>query len=628
MGLNQGYHNPQTSSDQYSTEDPIRGGVGGSTGTCRRGRDWLPYKGEPCLVIAIDLGTTYSGASYCILTNGQVPRIEDVKTFPGQGAASSKVPSVIIYNEEGKPVLFGASAVESAQATKALDNGGAAARWWKLYLKPAHLELIFDPDSPAPDLDPLPFGIKAETVASQFLLFMASCVGQYIKTRYSNGSEILNSLAESTRYIITVPNGWELPQQQILRRACVEAGLVTEATAHTVSFVTEAEASINFCAQSSSMAENLQNPGQQLIVCDAGGGTIDISTYRVMASHPSLQVTETSASDCLIAGSTTVDRRARDMIAERLRGTEWDNPTDLLDLQMRFCTSMKESFVSREGDQYLLIGSSSLNRPELGIRRGKLILKGEDVAQLFEPSIRATAESIKARVSPQSNGQPITVAMVGGFSESAFLRNEVQARLGNLAKLCKPDEATSKAVASGAVAWLIDGVVKARVAKMTYGIRCSTQFRPNEYQHILRQDKKFSGSDGKLRLPNTFGSVMRKGEAGAEDQEHTESFSMTWQVSQKLVKDINLYVYRGEAEVEPTFLDEGGFEQLCRFQVDMEPFRQVLTPRRGVTGQPYYTMPVKLAMRLNGPEIQAQVVFEHNGQSFRSPVNVIVDDVA
>lgn len=625
MGLNQDYYNSYaSSSDQNSIEDPIRGNR--NTGSRRKGREWLPYKGEPSLIIAIDLGTTFSGASYCILTPGQVPRIEDVKSFPGQGTASSKVPSVILYDAESKPVLYGASAVEGGQATKFLTSGGATAKWWKLYLKPAHLELIIDPDSPAPDLDPLPFGIKAETIASQFLIFMVSCVGQYIMTRHSNGSEILNSLAESTRYVITIPNGWELPQQQALRRACVEAGLVTEANAHTVSFVTEAEASINFCVQSNSMSESLRNIGQQLIVCDAGGGTIDISTYQVISTQPSFQVSEICASDCLIAGSTTVDRRAKDMIADRLRGTEWDNPIDLEDFQMRFCSSIKESFVGCEEEQYLSIGSSGLNRPELGILRGKLVCKGEDVARLFEPSIQATAESIKARVKAQNNDQPITVAMVGGFSESVFLRNEVQARLGNVAKLCKPDEATSKAVASGAVAWLIDGVVQARVAKMTYGIRCSTLFRPNQPEHIRRQDKKFSGSDGNLRLPNTFGSVMRKGEAGKEDQEHLEKFCMTWQVSQRLVKDVNLYVYRGESEVEPTFLDEGGFEQLCSFQVDMEPFRQILTPKIGVTGQPYYSIPIRLAMRLNGPEIQAQVIFEYKGQTFRSPVNVVVDN--
>lgn len=35
-----------------------------------------------------------------------------------------------------------------------------------------------------------------------------------------------------------------------------------------------------------------------------------------------------------------------------------------------------------------------------------------------------------------------TIAMVGGFSESNYFRNELQERLGDLVILCKPDEVT------------------------------------------------------------------------------------------------------------------------------------------------------------------------------------------
>lgn len=80
-----------------------------------------------------------------------------------------------MYNSAGQPCLYGAEAADGAAADKALDQGGQAARWWKLHLKPPHLTLISD--GQAPELDPLPFGIRAETIASHFLAYMASCVG-------------------------------------------------------------------------------------------------------------------------------------------------------------------------------------------------------------------------------------------------------------------------------------------------------------------------------------------------------------------------------------------------------------------------------------------------------------------
>lgn len=41
-----------------------------------------PYKGDqPKLVIAIDIGTTFSGASFAVLTPGQIPLIVDVTGY-------------------------------------------------------------------------------------------------------------------------------------------------------------------------------------------------------------------------------------------------------------------------------------------------------------------------------------------------------------------------------------------------------------------------------------------------------------------------------------------------------------------------------------------------------------------
>lgn len=294
-------------------------------------------------------------------------------------------------------------------------------------------------------------------------------------------------------------------------------------------------------------------------MCDAGGGTIDISTYEVQETHPRLLLSETSASDCLIAGSTTVDRRAREAIQQRLRGTDWDNPADLQDLQLRFCAAIKETFSDRNEEQFLGIGNQGLNNEDLRIRRGKLVFQGEEVAALFEPSIRAAEASIRERVKKSRPGiAATTVAMVGGFSESVYFRKELQARLGGLARLCKPDEATAKAVASGAVAWHIDGVVATRVARMTYGIRCSTLFRESRPTHIQRRVKAFTGNDGKARLPHSFGAILQRGERGHEDAEHIESFFVTWAAGQPLIKDASLIVYRGHEDKAPEFMDQGG----------------------------------------------------------------------
>lgn len=145
----------------------------------------------------------------------------------------------------------------------------------------------------------------------------------------------------------------------------------------------------------------------------------------------------------------------------------------------------------------------------------------------FEPSIGATAESIRTRVK-NSNGLATTVAMVGGFSESLYFRRELAQRLGNQVQLCKPDESTAKAVASGALVWVIDGVVGSRVSRHSFGIKCSTVYRSNEPKHVSRSSKAYGGVDGVRHLPDAFGGILKKGESGKDDEEHVAPFVLTW----------------------------------------------------------------------------------------------------
>ncbi|PWN42449.1 hypothetical protein IE81DRAFT_323413 [Ceraceosorus guamensis] len=592
----------------------------------RAGKDWLPYQGERQLIISIDLGTTYSGASYCILEPGKKPRIEDCRAYPGQASGLSKVPSVVTYDAEGNARFFGAEA-EGPEADVVLDEGGSQIRWWKLHLKPAHLHVILAGDSNETtdqlDLDPLPPGVTAEQVCSTFLAYIIRCVGAYIFSRLHNGAEVLQTLGQNTSYIITTPCGWELQQQQVLRQACINAQLIPPERSDAIRFVTEAEASINYCAMSAA-GDWLEKPGQHLIVLDAGGGTIDITTYEVTSVWPAIECKEVGVSDCIIGGSATVDHRAMLLIQDRLKGTRWDNFEDLRHLRQAFSEGIKQSFARADVEQILLpIGSSSESDSKIGLRRGKLVFTGKEIAELFEPSIKATVESIERRVEQCGGGAGslITVAAVGGFSESEFYRNEVQRRLGNKVQLSKPDESTAKAVASGSLVWLIDGVVSSRVSRLDYGIKCATVYKPEKPGHVARRGQVYSGVDGTEHLPGAFGCVLRKGTSGRDDEEHISPFVLTWLKNVPCTAAISLYVYRGDEE-GTEFVDEAGFEQLATFMIDMEPFRPLLKTCRSTDGGEYIRADVELAMRLNATEISAQCLFRHGGSLYRGPVSV------
>lgn len=101
-----------------------------------------PYTGPMrSLVIALDVGTTFSGVSYAILEPGEIPKIYGVTRyvlvfispacfpiaqgrFPGQEhvAGNSKIPSILYYDREGNVMYAGAEADNASITSQAEDE--------------------------------------------------------------------------------------------------------------------------------------------------------------------------------------------------------------------------------------------------------------------------------------------------------------------------------------------------------------------------------------------------------------------------------------------------------------------------------------------------------------------------
>ena len=151
-------------------------------------------------------------------------------------------------------------------------------------------------------------------VYTDFMCYLFDSTREQFKAAEPNGEIRWKSVSNSIELVLTHPNGWEGPQQMKMRDAAVEAGIVpnTPAGRSSVHFVTEGEASFSFCASQSHAGKGLEvcytvlaqnwiltrsQPGDHALIIDAGGGTIDISTYKVLSNNP-LQVEELYEPQC------------------------------------------------------------------------------------------------------------------------------------------------------------------------------------------------------------------------------------------------------------------------------------------------------------------------------------------
>jgi molecular chaperone DnaK (HSP70) len=68
--------------------------------------------------------------------------------------------------------------------------------------------------------------------------------------------------------------------------------------------------------------------GDTFVVCDAGGGTVDLISYTITKPSPKLEIKEAAAGTGALCGSTFLNRRFGEFITSKLsREDGWDQDT-------------------------------------------------------------------------------------------------------------------------------------------------------------------------------------------------------------------------------------------------------------------------------------------------------------
>ena len=106
----------------------------------------------------------------------------------------------------------------------------------------------------------LPKGKKIVDVFADLMRYLFESTKTLFKATEPNGEIRWNSVANSIELVLTHPNGWGGPQQARLRTAAIRAGIVpdTPAGRSRVLFVSEGEASFNFCVTHTQAGKDLE----------------------------------------------------------------------------------------------------------------------------------------------------------------------------------------------------------------------------------------------------------------------------------------------------------------------------------------------------------------------------------
>ncbi|KAK4892651.1 hypothetical protein LTR27_008927 [Elasticomyces elasticus] len=464
-----------------------------------------PYSavsGRHRLVIGVDFGTTYSGmleqchARCAITANGiflgvsfgttdktSADDINVIRTWPGKDG-EWKVPSRIAYANENSKVGL----TQNAWGYQ-VEPTMTSCSWTKLLLDMGAEHNAHDDPSLQLAVDQgmlrLPPDVSPQQVCSDFL----KEVHTYMTARLTK--QVSKQVLDSTPVDcwLTVPAVWSDQAQSATRAAARAAGFGGRPQ-DTINIISEPEAgaiaALNKYMHPSSL--NAPKKGEDIMICDCGGGTVDITTYTIVDTEPALDFEELCVGIGGKCGATYIDRNLHDLMRQRF-GSAFD------EIEMRrkgpgsrfmnAWESVKRGF-GANGDSLVKeigplimkgVGSSQYYDDEEGMVR----LTRDDVESLFAPVVNEILRLVtEQRHAIQKESHDIDrLVLIGGFGDSDYLYSRLKSWCslnGEIQLLCP--EHPQAAIVRGAALRGMEGISPSKKrCRRSYGVSISQVFR-------------------------------------------------------------------------------------------------------------------------------------------------------
>ncbi|KAJ3521282.1 hypothetical protein NMY22_g12378 [Coprinellus aureogranulatus] len=508
------------------------------------------------LLLAFDIGTTFSGISYSILDPGIVPEIRPVTRYPCQEhvGGDSKIPTVIYYDTDGNVCAIGAETLKEGIEQDADENGWTKAWWFKLHLRPKSGPTSLFTRAIDEELPPLPPNKTVIQLFSDYMKYLLDCAKQYISE--SHGEKVWASLHGDIMFVLTHPNGWGGPQQAQMREAAINAGLVP----------------------------NTEGGRSRWI------GAGELGHFQ---------------------GAAFVTIRAGKFFKDLLSDSRFVDDVDTL--TQRFDRNTKHVFRKDDEPHHIQFGNHRDRDASLNIRGGRLTVSGRDVAKFFEPSIACIIEAIKTQKSVAH--VPIeSVFLVGGFSASSWLFEKVRERVEPLGlTLCRPDSHVNKAVSNGAVSFYLDHAVTSRISRHTYGLQTFEFYNSMDPDHCRRGHLvEIHSVTGQPGLRSAFATILPRGTRIKATHEFRQTFCRDDTNRQALnCLTETVLAYTG-VQKRPRWVYEepANFTPICTVQVDTSLLPVRMT--ESATGARYYEIRFDIILLFGLTELKAQIAYHQN----------------
>ncbi|KAI1154192.1 actin-like ATPase domain-containing protein [Nemania diffusa] len=574
------------------------------------------------VLVAVDFGTTHSAVAWVqTRSNAQSRSQQIVDEWPDKADTRDKVPTTLQYdNNEGRQALEGPPSRWGFETEN--DPQEPKYQWFKLELDPT-LRSMLARKYPKTAIQPKPEHV--EKLVTDYLGVLRKHAEGRIKASFAGlGDALLRHVP--WEYIITVPAVWPETAQNITRKCAADAGM---APASPVQIITEPEAAGIYALEHVSQEIQL-TIGDTFVICDAGGGTVDLISYTVTSLKPVPRLEESAAGNGGLCGSTFLDRQFDDWLRRKFSGFyRWDDGyhTDAL---TRWESEIKRNFNGDTTKRFYVPARGLPDTPDLGIRGNKFEIPGKRVKELFEPVIAEILGLVNSQIAETRRNEKIVkaVLLAGGFGRNEYLKKRIQQEVGETIKVERMKDCNTAIVRGALIRGLAGNTVgprrptiwvDSRISRKHYGIGVWTVYDPKK--HDPKRQKIAPGVEGSERI-----EIMQWFlEKGAQTKESEPvSFKYYYDMSENEVKLqggkldlVTLIVFTCDEDARPKYPDSDKCKQLVKLTADLNQIpKEAMLKKKGADGNLYYKIPLQIQMTCHSANISFDLV--HQGTKYGS----------
>lgn len=367
------------------------------------------------------------------------------------------------------------------------------------------------------------------------------------------GSELSGTDWPSAKleFIFSVPTTWApVPTVENFKTIVQDSGFGSHPN-HTVTIgLTEAEAA---AVHVSTEAPGIFRENDVLLVCDAGGGTTDLSVLKVTGTVNqaiSLQQLDVVFGETI--GSAAIDYEFEKLVSHRLSLAHAVSPLpiDPADagwemMKSRDFQAVKCEYGAPDDTPLFSIGIPRVPHtynntdPELRIRNGEMQFQREDLQRLFDKQIAKLFKLIDAQLQSlykkYPNAQVAHLVLSGGLGNSAYVQSQLRqhyahtnipnARSISVRIAPDPQLAVCKGLVSDRVRKLLTShsVLGWRCCRSSYGTMCKILYDKKNPEHTNKVTAR-DPLNGKIYVVDAIAWFVKKGEPVSVDKPIVHKF--------------------------------------------------------------------------------------------------------